>query len=111
VEEPVQTGSTNTPQQRILTSNPAITPERSPPVDQGSGNRHEHRLNRTGDRQLNSALHTIANSRIRHDPRTRDYLARRTTEGLSKRRVRRCLKRYIARELYRHLATTGIDNP
>jgi transposase len=81
------------------------------PLQVASGNRHEHRLNRTGDRHLNSALHTIANSRIRHDARTRDYLTRRTTEGLSKRRVRRCLKRYIARELYRHLTATGIDNP
>jgi transposase len=81
------------------------------PLEVASGNSHEHRLNRTGDRQLNSALHTIANSRMRHDDRTRDYLARRTTEGLSKRRTRRCLKRYIARELYRHLAAAGVDNP
>jgi transposase len=81
------------------------------PLEVASGNSHEHRLNRTGDRQLNSALHTIASSRMRHDERTRDYLARRTAQGLSKRRVRRCLKRYIARELYRHLATAGVDNP
>lgn len=81
------------------------------PLEVASGNSHEHRLNRTGDRQLNSALHTIANSRIRHDSRTRDYLTRRTEQGLSKRRIRRCLKRYIARELYRHLAATRVDNP
>lgn len=81
------------------------------PLEVASGNSHEHRLNRTGDRQLNSALHTIANARIRHDDRTRDYLTRRTAQGLSKRRIRRCLKRYIARELYRHLAATGVDNP
>jgi transposase len=81
------------------------------PLEVASGNSHEHRLNRTGDRQLNSALHTIANSRMRHDGRTSDYLARRTEQGLSKRRIRRCLKRYIARELYRHLAATGVDNP
>jgi transposase len=81
------------------------------PLEVSSGNSHEHRLNRTGDRQLNRALHSIANARIRHDPRTRDYLARRTTQGLSKRRIRRCLKRYIAREIYRHLATAGLDNP
>lgn len=77
------------------------------PLEVASGNRHEHRLNRTGDRQLNSALHTIAKSRMRHDPRTRDYVARRTEQGLSTRRIRRCLKRYVAREIYRHLATTG----
>lgn len=81
------------------------------PLEVASGNRHEHRLNRTGDRQLNRALHTIADSRIRHDPRTRDYLARRTAQGLSRRRIRRCLKRYIARELYRNLAAQRVDNP
>ena len=81
------------------------------PLEVASGNRHEHRLNRTGDRQLNKALHTIASSRMRYDDRTRDYYARRTAQGLSKRRIRRCLKRYIAREIYRHLAATWIDNP
>lgn len=73
------------------------------PQQIASGNRDEHRLNRTGDRQLNKALHTIANNRMTHDPRTRDYVARRTAEGLSKPRIRRCLKRAIAGQLYRHL--------
>jgi transposase len=76
------------------------------PLEVSTGNNDEHRLNRTGDRQLNRALHSIAKTRMQHDPRTRDYLARRTAQGLSKPRIRRCLKRYIARELYRHLATT-----
>jgi hypothetical protein len=76
------------------------------PLEVSSGRRHEHRLNRTGDRQLNRALHSIAKTRMQHDPTTRDYVARRTAESLSKARIRRCLKRYIAREIYRHLATT-----
>lgn len=62
-----------------------------------------HRLNRYGDRQLNRALHTIALSRIRYDPTTRDYVARRTIEGKTPREIKRCLKRYIARDLYRLL--------
>lgn len=62
-----------------------------------------HRLNRYGDRQLNRALHTIALSRIRYDPTTRDYVARRTIEGKTSREIKRCLKRYIARDLYRLL--------
>lgn len=70
------------------------------PLEVSSGRSHEHRLNRGGDRQLNRALHSIAKTRMQHDPRTRDYLARRTAEGLSKARIRRCLKRYIANELY-----------
>jgi transposase len=69
------------------------------PLEVSSGQRHEHRLNRSGDRQLNRALHSIAQARMRHDPATRDYVARRTTQALSKPRIRRCLKRYIAREL------------
>ena len=73
------------------------------PLEVSSGRRHEHRLNRTGDQQLNRALHAIAKTRLDHDDRTRAYLARRTAEGLSKPRIRRCLKRYIARELFRHL--------
>jgi transposase len=62
-----------------------------------------HRLNRSGDRQLNRALHTIALCRIRYDQTTRDYLDRRTTEGKTPREIKRCLKRYIARDLYRLL--------
>lgn len=74
------------------------------PLEVSSGRSHEHRLNRTGDRQLNRALHSIAKTRMRHDPRTRDYVTRRTADGLTRPRIRRCLKRYIAREVYRHLA-------
>lgn len=62
-----------------------------------------HRLNRHGDRQLNRALHTVALNRIRYDPTTHAYVARRTAEGKTTREIRRCLKRYIARDLYRLL--------
>jgi transposase len=50
---------------------------------------------------LNKALHTIALTRMRDDPTTRAYIARRTAEGKSEREIRRCLKRYITRQLYR----------
>ena len=81
------------------------------PLEVSSGRRHEHRLNRTGDRQLNRALHSIAKTRMRYDPTTRDYVTRRTEQSLSIPRIRRCLKRYIARELYRHLTNMTLDNP
>ena len=73
------------------------------PLEVSSGRRHEHRLNRSGDRQLNRALHSIAKTRMAHDEQTCAYVERRTTEGLTKPRIRRCLKRYIARELHRTL--------
>lgn len=75
------------------------------PVPASSGKTHRHRLCRGGDRQANRALHAIALTRMRHDERTRAYVARRTTEGLSKKDIMRCLKRYIANEIHRILIT------
>jgi len=40
---------------------------------------------------------------MRHNPRTRAYVARRTTQGLSKKEIIRCLKRYVVREIYEAL--------
>ena len=47
------------------------------------------------------ALHVVALNRLRRDPRTQEYVAKRTAEGKSKKEAMRCLKRYIARETYR----------
>lgn len=80
------------------------------PLPASSGRTVRHRLNRSGDRALNRAVHTIALTRMRSCPRTRAYVARRTTEGKSSREIRRCLKRYITRELYRTL-TSSMNSP
>jgi transposase len=66
-----------------------------------------HRLNRSGDRQLNRALHTIVLARLRDDPATRAYAARRRAEGKSVREIRRCLKRAVARQLFKLLERYG----
>lgn len=76
------------------------------PLPASSGNSRRHRLNRGGDRRLNRALYTIALTRLGHDPRTRDYQARRTAQGATKREIIRILKRYISRELFRLLTAT-----
>ena len=76
---------------------------RSSPLPASSGKTVRHRLNRGGDRALNSAIHTIAITRMRCCPTTKDYVARRRADGKSSREIQRCLKRYIARELYRRL--------
>ena len=62
-----------------------------------------YRLNRSGDRQLNRALHTILLVRLRIDPDTCAYVARRTAQGNSRRDAKRCLRRVIARQLFRLL--------
>ena len=62
-----------------------------------------HRLNRSGDRQLNNALFTVALSRARSHQPTRNYRDRRRSEGKTDREIRRCIKRYIARRVWRLL--------
>ncbi|MFL5513662.1 MAG: IS110 family transposase [Gemmatimonadales bacterium] len=81
------------------------------PIEASSGKVVRHRLNRGGDRDANRCLHLICVVRMRHDQRTRDYVARRTAEGKSKREIMRCLKRYIAREIYRLLAPRAVASP
>jgi transposase len=63
------------------------------PIQASSGKTKRVRLNRGGDRQANAALYRITLSRLRWDPRTRDYLQRRMHEGKTKREAIRCLKR------------------
>jgi transposase len=81
------------------------------PIPASSGRTNRHRINRGGDRHANSALYTIVLVRMQCDPRTRDYVARRTAEGMSTKDVMRCLKRFVAREVYRHLKTTSASTP
>ncbi|MFF4891848.1 IS110 family RNA-guided transposase [Micromonospora chersina] len=75
------------------------------PIPASSGKTIRYRLNRSGDRQLNRALHTVALIRLQRDERTRTYADRRRAQGKTDREIKRCLKRYIARELYRRLET------
>ena len=74
------------------------------PIPATSGQtQNRHRLNRRGDRRLNHALYIVATTRLRQDPTTRQYVARRLAEGKTKPEIVRCLKRYIARRVWRLL--------
>jgi transposase len=73
------------------------------PIPASSGKVTRWRLNRGGDRQANCALWGIVITRLRNDPRTQAYMARRLAGGRSKPEVIRILKRYVAREVYHHL--------
>lgn len=76
------------------------------PVQASSGQRQRHRLSRGGDRQANNALWTIANNRLIHDHRTRDFADRRRQQkGDSRKDTLRVLKRYIAREAFTIILT------
>src|SRR5699024_1519833 len=71
------------------------------PIPASSGNTVRHRLNRGGDRKLNSALHMVTVTKMTHDPETRAYVDKRRAEQKTDREIRRCLKRYIARRVFR----------
>jgi transposase len=73
------------------------------PLPASSGKRQRHRLSRSGNRQLNCALHRIAVNQGRWHPPARAYLARRESEGKNRKEALRCLKRYLARTVYQLL--------
>ena len=83
------------------------------PLEASSGKQERHRLNRSGDRQANSALWHIVFTRMVKDPRTKHYIERRMKEGRTKKEAIRCLKRYVAREVFAQLprSALALDNP
>jgi hypothetical protein len=81
------------------------------PIPASSGQTVRVRLNRSGDRQLNQALHVVVLTRLRYDPATRAYAQRRRAEGKTNREIRRCLVRYVARQLYRLLEANPSFDP
>lgn len=87
------------------------------PLPASSGARQRHRLNRSGNRQLNCALHRMAVTQGRWHPPAREYLARKEGEGQSRREALRCLKRHLARVVFRTLRAieeekmTSTDRP
>jgi transposase len=75
------------------------------PIPASSGARHRMRLDRGGNRQLNSAFHRIAVTQLRDYPPAKDYVSRKLTEGKTKREAIRCLKRHLVRVIYTTMTT------
>jgi transposase len=73
------------------------------PLDASSGDVKRHRLSRSGNRQLNHALHIVALAHKRYDDRGRAYYARKLAAGKGSKGALRCLKRRLSDAVYRHL--------
>lgn len=73
------------------------------PLPVWSGNRERHRLSRTGNRQLNAAIHRIAITQSRCHDDAKAYLARRFENGNTKTEALRALKRRLSDVVYRSL--------
>ncbi len=71
------------------------------PLPVSSGKSHRHRLNRCGNRRLNSTIHMIAVTQARMHPAAIEFMQRKRGEGMSHREALRCLKRYITRVVFR----------
>jgi transposase IS116/IS110/IS902 family protein len=67
------------------------------PIPVSSAKTNRHRLDRGGNRQVNTAIHRVAITRLRCHAETQDYIARKRAEGKSTRGAIRCLKRHLAR--------------
>ncbi len=76
------------------------------PLEASSGRVQRHRLDRGGNRQLNSALYRIAITQARYHPGARAYLERKQAEGKSRREAIRCLKRLLVRTVFNTLKTS-----
>jgi transposase len=70
------------------------------PIPVSSGKTNRHRLDRGGNRQINTAIHRVAVTRLRCHPETRAYIARKRSEGKSTTEAIRCLKRHLARRVW-----------
>lgn len=73
------------------------------PIPASSGQTQRHRLDKGGNRRLNHALHMMALTQARMDPRARAYVERRRAEGKSYRDAVRALKRHLSDVVYQQL--------
>ncbi len=73
------------------------------PLPVWSGNRERHRLSRTGNRQINCAIHRIAITQMRIHPDARDYIERRRALGNTSTEALRALKRRLSDIVFRAL--------
>jgi transposase len=80
------------------------------PLPVWSSNRVRHRLSRTGNRQLNAAIHRIALTQAQWHPDARAFMARRREQGDSGREALRALKRRLSDVVYRALRADLADD-
>jgi transposase len=75
------------------------------PLPVWSSNKARHRLSRTGNRQLNAALHRIALTQARWHPPAQALIERRRSGGNSGREAMRILKRRLSDAVFQALRT------
>lgn len=79
------------------------------PLPVWSSNKQRHRLSRTGNRQLNAAIHRIALTQARIHPPARELLNRRKNNGDGGMEALRILKRRLSDVVYRTMLADQTD--
>jgi transposase len=77
------------------------------PVEKQSGKNKKHKQNKTGNRQLNNAIYTVALTQLRCHLKAKAYFQKKIAEGKTKKHAIRCLMKRIACILYGLLRTNG----
>lgn len=70
------------------------------PVEKQSGKNKKHKQNKSGNRQLNNAIYTVALTQLRCHPKAKQYFQKKIAEGKTKKHAIRCLSKRIACILY-----------
>lgn len=73
------------------------------PLDASSGRQQRHRLNKYGNRTLNTVIHTAIVTQIRHKGEAYAYITKRAANGKPRRDAIRAVKRKLTRRIYRTL--------
>jgi transposase len=80
------------------------------PLPVWSSNRQRHRLSRTGNRQLNAAIHRIALTQTRRHPPAQALIARRRANGDGGLEALRVLKRRLSDVVYHALKADAANH-
>jgi len=81
------------------------------PLTVWSSNKQRHRLSRTGNRQLNAAIHRIAITQARFHPPARQLLDRPKNSGDGSIEALRILKRRLSDVVYRAMLADQKQSP
>src|SRR4029453_4340946 len=99
-------GNATRPQRRPPPSHspaPHASSTGTAPVDTSSGPNTRQRVNRGGNRALNTAIHLVARTQISRPGPGRTYYERKPAEGKTPNQAFRALKRQIVKVIYRAL--------
>lgn len=70
------------------------------PVERQSGKTRKHKQAKGGNRQLNTAVYTIALTQLRSNPKAKAYFEKKIAEGKTKKHALRCLMKRVACIVY-----------